>query len=300
MTTGHTATPAPSVTDIHIPAGASGHDGLAVDITPECAGWTYSGLRVAVLEAGVPQTLSTGESELIVLPLAGACSVEVDGQGYELAGRGGVFTGITDYLYVPRHKELTLVSADGGRFALPSALASRDLPVAYYGREQVRVDLRGAGDCSRQVNNYALANGVETSHLLCCEVLTPGGNWSSYPAHKHDERSEAERELEEIYYFEIADSPEGGPGFGLHATYAASQDRPIDLCISVRKGDVALVPYGYHGPCVAAPGYDMYYLNVMAGPDEDLVWLAPDDPAHHWIRGTWETQEVDPRLPMSR
>lgn len=106
--------------------------------------------------------------------------------------------------------------------------------------------------------------------------------------------------FEEIYYFEIADSPEGNPGFGLHATYAARQDRPIDLCVPVRKGDVALVPYGYHGPCVAAPGYDMYYLNVMAGPDEDLVWLAPDDPSHHWIRATWEAQEVDPRLPMAR
>lgn len=300
MTTGRTAIPAPSITDIHIPAGSSGHDGLAVDITPERAGWTYSGLRVTVLEQGASQTLSSGESELLVLPLEGGCAVEIDGQGYELDGRAGVFTGITDYLYIPRHKDFILSSPGGGRFALPSARAARDLPVAYYGREQVRVDLRGAGDCSRQVNNYCLANGVETSHLLCCEVLTPGGNWSSYPAHKHDERSEAERELEEIYYFEIADSPEGGPGFGLHATYAASQDRPIDLCVPVRKGDVALVPYGYHGPCVAAPGYDMYYLNVMAGPDEDLVWLAPDDPSHHWIRSTWESQEVDPRLPMAR
>ena len=74
----------------------------------------------------------------------------------------------------------------------------------------------------------------------------------------------------------------------------------IDLCREVHDGDVALVPHGYHGPCVAAPGYDMYYLNVMAGQNEDLVWLAPDDPAHHWIRATWENQEVDPRLPMNK
>ena len=169
----------------------------------------------------------------------------------------------------------------------------------YFGRDQVGTGVRGAGDCSRQVNNYALNNGVETSHLLVTEVLTPGGNWSSYPAHKHEAHSEDERELEEVYYFEIAASPAGEPGFGLHRTYGSSPDKPIDLCVEVHDGDVALVPYGYHGPCVAAPGYDMYYLNVMAGPEDDLVWLAPDDPAHHWIRESWESQEPDPRLPMA-
>ena len=286
--------------DIHVPAGSTGHDSLTVDISAADAGWTYSGLRVAVLEAGESLALDTGDDELLVLPLAGGVDVETGGEVHRLTGRSGVFQGITDSLYVPRRTAMTLTSAAGGRFALPAATAVRDLPVRYLGRDQVRTDLRGAGDCSRQVNNYALNNGVETSHLLCCEVLTPGGNWSSYPAHKHDRRGADERELEEIYYFEIASSPAGDPGFGLHRTYASDPDRPIDLCVEIRDGDVALVPHGYHGPCVAAPGYDMYYLNVMAGPDEDLVWLAPDDPAHHWIRDTWEGQDVDPRLPMTR
>ena len=286
--------------DLHVPAGSTGHDSLTVDISAADAGWTYSGLRVAVLEAGESLALDTGDDELLVLPLAGGVDVETGGEVHRLTGRSGVFEGITDSLYVPRRTAMTLTSAAGGRFALPAATAVRDLPVRYLGRDQVRTDLRGAGDCSRQVNNYALHNGVETSHLLCCEVLTPGGNWSSYPAHKHDRRGADERELEEIYYFEIASSPAGDPGFGLHRTYASDPDRPIDLCVEIRDGDVALVPHGYHGPCVAAPGYDMYYLNVMAGPDEDLVWLAPDDPAHHWIRDTWEGQDVDPRLPMTR
>ena len=286
--------------DLHGPAGATRHDSLTVDISAADAGWTYSGLRVAVLEAGESLALDTGDDELLVLPLAGGVDVETGGEVHRLTGRSGVFQGITDSLYVPRRTAMTLTSAAGGRFALPAATAVRDLPVRYLGRDQVRTDLRGAGDCSRQVNNYALNNGVETSHLLCCEVLTPGGNWSSYPAHKHDRRGADERELEEIYYFEIASSPAGDPGFGLHRTYASDPDRPIDLCVEIRDGDVALVPHGYHGPCVAAPGYDMYYLNVMAGPDEDLVWLAPDDPAHHWIRDTWEGQDVDPRLPMTR
>lgn len=289
-----------TTSDMHLPAGATGHDLFTVDICPQRAGWEYSGLRVAALDAGARLSLQSGESELLVLPLAGGVVVGVDGTDYELAGRTSVFTEVTDYLYVPRRRSLTLTSPQGGRVALPSARAVRDLPVRYFGRDQVRTDLRGAGDCSRQVNNYALSNGVETSHLLCCEVLTPGGNWSSYPAHKHDAKGVDERELEEIYYFEIAPGPGGEPGFGLHRTYASSAERPIDVCAEVRHGDVALVPHGYHGPCVAAPGYDMYYLNVMAGPDEDLVWLAPDDPAHHWIRGTWEDQEIDPRLPMTR
>ena len=285
--------------DLHVPAGSTGHDSLTVDISAADAGWTYSGLRVAVLEAGESLALDTGDDELLVLPLAGGVDVETGGEVHRLTGRSGVFEGITDSLYVPRRTAMTLTSAAGGRFALPAATAVRDLPVRYLGRDQVRTDLRGAGDCSRQVGDYALNNGVETSHLLCCEVLTPGGNWSSYPAHKHDRRGADERELEEIYYFEIASSPAGDPGFGLHRTYASDPDRPIDLCVEIRDGDVALVPHGYHGPCVAAPGYDMYYLNVMAGPDEDLVWLAPDDPAHHWIRDTWEGQDVDPRLPMT-
>ncbi|SPT52836.1 5-deoxy-glucuronate isomerase [Actinomyces bovis] len=283
----------------HVRAGSTGHDSLTVDITPEQAGWSYSGLRVAVLAPGQTLTLESGEAELLVLPLAGACTVEVGGQAYELAGRESVFKQITDYLYVPRASTFTITSAAGGRFALPSAVAEADLPVRYFPREQVGVSIRGAGDCSRQVNNYALNNDVLTSHLLVTEVLTPGGNWSSYPAHKHEQKTETERELEEIYYFEIASSPEGGPGFGLHRTYASNPEQPIDVCVEVRDGDVALVPYGYHGPCVAAPGYDMYYLNVMAGPETDLVWLAPDDPAHHWLRASWESQETDPRLPMA-
>lgn len=284
----------------HVRAKTTGHDKLSVDISPQQAGWAYSGLRVVVLGPGESLVLASGPSELFVLPLQGGCQVEIDGRVLQVEGRPSVFTHITDYLYVPRNATFTISSAQGGRFALPSAVAESDLPVRHLSREQVATSIRGAGDCSRQVSNYALNNDVLTSHLLVTEVITPGGNWSSYPAHKHEEASEVERELEEIYYFEITSSPEGGPGFGLHRTYSSSPQRPIDLCVEVRDGDVALVPHGYHGPCVAAPGYDMYYLNVMAGPSTDLVWLAPDDPTHHWVRQSWQDQAPDPRLPMAR
>ena len=283
--------------DIYVAANSSGHGDFSVDISPERAGWGFSGLKVLNLAPGEKQELATGPDEILVLPLSGSCDVTVDGKDYHLDGRSGVFAEITDFLYVGRNEAPTITSKDGGRFALPSARASRALPTQYYGRDKVRVDLRGAGDCSRQVNNYALANGVETSHLLCCEVLTPGGNWSSYPAHKHDETTADERELEEIYYFEIAQRPTG-EGFAFHRTYG-TPDRPIELTKEVHSGDVVLIPHGYHGPTVGAPGYDLYYLNVMAGPAEDLVWKSTDDPHYHWIRDTWEHEAIDPRLPMA-
>ncbi len=100
--------------------------------------------------------------------------------------------------------------------------------------------------------------------------------------------------LEEIYYYEIAAGPTG-PGVGYQRVYG-TPDRPIDLLVEVRDGDVVLIPHGWHGPAMAAPGYDLYYLNVMAGPGPERAWRITDDPAHAWIRGTWASQPVDPRL----
>ncbi len=285
--------------DLLLRAGATAHGSYTLDVTPERAGWRFSGLKVLELPAGGSQELSTGQDELLVLPLSGSCTVTVEGRTYELAGRPDVFTAVTDYLYVPIGTTATVTSADGGTFALPTARATRRLPVSYQGADRVRTELRGAGQASRQVNNYALNNDVETDHLLVCEVLTPGGNWSSYPPHKHDEHNENERELEEIYFFDVRPGPDGSPGFAFHRTYGTER-KPIDIAAEVRAGDVVLTPHGYHGPSMAAPGYDLYYLNVMAGPAEDRTWLMTDDPAHTWVRATWESQEVDPRLPMTR
>lgn len=280
-----------------IRAGETAHHQFALDVTPERAGWSFSGIKVVELTPGGTQELVPGDDEMLVLPLAGSCVVDVDGSRYELAGRPDVFSAVTDYLYLPREATATITSADGGRFALPTARATRRLAVSYRPAAEVRVELRGAGQASRQVNNYALGNDLETDHLLVCEVLTPGGNWSSFPPHKHDEHTEHERELEEIYLFDIRSGPDG-EGFGFHRTYG-TLERPIEIAEEVRAGDVVLTPHGYHGPSMAAPGYDMYYLNVMAGPVEDGTWLMTDDPAHHWIRATWDQQKVDPRLPMT-
>jgi len=284
--------------DLLIHAGETANDHYAMDITPERAGWRFSGIKIVELDAGGSQELSTGDDEALVLPLRGSCSVQAEGISYELAGRPDVFTAITDYLYLPRETTATITSARGGRFAIPTARATHRLEISYRPASDVHVDLRGAGSCSRQVNNYALGNDLDTDHLLVCEVLTPGGNWSSYPPHKHDVHSEVERELEEIYYFDVRPGPDG-PGFAFHRTYGTTE-RPIEISAEVRAGDVVLTPHGFHGPSMAAPGYDLYYLNVMAGPAEDGTWLMTDDPAHHWIRGTWDSQDVDSRLPMTR
>lgn len=283
------------MTDYVLRAGTTGHDAFTVDITPESAGWTYSGLKVAALTPGESVTLDTGASEYLVLPLEGACTVRVGDEVVEIAGRTSIWGQPTDYLFVGRGQTITVSSPDGGRIALPNAVATTDRPTRYCPATEVRMELRGAGNCSRQVMNYALNNAVDTDRLLVCEVLTPGGNWSSYPPHKHDEETEHEHELEEVYYFEVR-GDEHGPGLAFHSTYG-TPDRPIEVEARVASGDTALVPHGWHGPCVAAPGYDLYYLNVMAGPFGP-DWKSTDDPCFSWVRGTWDTQDIDPRLPM--
>jgi 5-deoxy-glucuronate isomerase len=282
---------------LHHARGSLAQGPYALALTPEQAGWAYSGLHVLELGAGQSEELSTADDEMLVLPLAGACVVECDGQRFELAGRPDVFSAVTDFAYLPRDTTARVRSEAGGRFALPAARASRRLAARYVPAADVPVELRGAGSCSRQVNNFCTPEAFEADRLIACEVLTPGGNWSSYPPHKHDEERPGESVLEEIYYFELRGGA-AGAGVGYHRVYGTAT-RPIDLLAEVRSGDVVLVPHGWHGPSMAAPGYDMYYLNVMAGPAQ-RAWLISDDPAHAWVRDTWAGQRPDARLPMAR
>jgi 5-deoxy-glucuronate isomerase len=278
--------------------GGMAREPFALEVTPELAGWGFSGLRVAELAPGAMVTLETGEDELIVLPLGGTCSVRIDDVEFELHGRADVFSAVTDFAYAPREARLQISSPAGGRFALPSARAARQLQPRYVPASEVPVELRGAGQASRQVNNFCSPEAFEADRLIAVEVLTPGGNWSSYPPHKHDETIPGqELPLEEIYYFEVAPGP-GGPGFGYQRVYGSGPGREGDVCTEVHTGDIVLMPHGYHGPSMAAPGYHLYYLNVMAGPVERR-WLFRDDPAHAWIRATWDSQELDPRLPLT-
>ena len=282
----------------HRPARAPAAGEWIVDITPENAGWGYSGLRVVELSPGGRLDHATGADEVIVLPLAGSARVTCDGETIDLIGRRDPFSGPSDLSYLPRDASVRIQSASGGRFALASARAEERLPFRYGPAEGVPVELRGAGACSRQVRNFASPSGFSAQRLIAVEVITPGGNWSSYPPHKHDEVAPSEGILEEIYYYEIA-SGSAGPGMGYQRVYGTT-DRPIDVLVEVRNRDVVLIPHGWHGPSMAVPGYDMYYLNVMAGPGAERAWRITDDPAHAWVRETWASQDVDPRLASRR
>jgi 5-deoxy-glucuronate isomerase len=281
----------------HRPAGSLVAEGWAVSLDPPGAGWGFTGLRVAELAPGTPLTFATGDDEALVLPLSGSVTVDCDGEVAELAGRKDVFAGVTDFAYLPLGSQVTLTSDAGARAAVPTARARRRLAFRHLPASGVVVELRGAGPSSRQVNNFGTPEVLDADRLMACEVLTPAGNWSSFPPHKHDEdRGSEESELEEIYYFEVGDGP-GGRGLGYQRVYGTSE-RPIDVLAEVRSGDVVLVPHGWHGPSMAVPGYDLYYLNVMAGPGEERAWRICDDPAHAWVRDSWAGQPLDPRLPM--
>jgi 5-deoxy-glucuronate isomerase len=268
---------------------------------PKDAGWRYTGLRVLTIAAGASRTIRTGEFEAFALPLRGGCEVSVDGEAFTLRGRDSVFTRVTDFAYLPRDAEVTLASDGGCELALPMARCTRRLDPRYGPADEVPVEVRGSGNATRQVTNFGVP-GVwdHADKLSACELITPDGNWSSYPPHKHDEASECEVINEEIYYFRIAGRDGVTPardGFGLHRTYTA--DGEIDEDVAVRDGDVFLIPRGYHGPCVAAPGYPMYYLNVLAGPADERSMAFCDDPAHTWVRDSWAGQTEDPRCPVT-
>ncbi|WP_237225156.1 5-deoxy-glucuronate isomerase [Rothia nasisuis] len=273
----------------------------AYDSATVIDGWKHTGIKTATF-TNEPLTLAAADEERIIIPLTGDVTTTVQGTTYLLAGRPSVFHGPADVLYTGVNTEITLKATPGVRVAIASGPAHKDYPVRHIKKAEIPVELRGAGTSSRQVHNFGTPATLEADRLIVCEVITPAGNWSSYPPHKHDEDKDGETALEEIYYFETRPTPGAPPeatdAIGYQRVYA-SDDRPIDVNEEVRSGDVVLVPYGWHGPAMAAPGYDLYYLNVMAGPGPVRDWLISDDPHHGWVRDTWEGRELDPRLPFT-
>lgn len=192
--------------------------------------------------------------------------------------------------------------------ALPASRCEKVLPPRYGAAADVPVEVRGAGPATRQVNNFGVPGFWDhADKLICCELITPPGNWSSYPPHKHDASAPCPVVNEEIYYYRIAGDDQVTPsrqGFGYHRTYTGPEHdaaglAALDELIEVRDHDVVLIPHGYHGPCIAAPGYPMYYLNIMAGPADDRALAFCDDPDHAWVRETWVGMETDPRCPVT-
>jgi 5-deoxy-glucuronate isomerase len=269
-------------------------------VTPESAGWSYCGLRVVSIPAGGRKDLSTGGEEFAVLPLAGSVTLEANEHTFTLAGRESVFANVSDWAYLPMSTHWNVHSFAGAQVALASARATRQFEPAYVSAMSVPVEVRGAGSATRQIVNFLAPGAFDgVDRLICVEVLTPDGNWSSYPPHKHDDTPDSLANNEEIYYFRVGRSGSvetSAEGFALHRTYTA--DGAIDATVTVRDGDVFLVPRGYHGPSVAAPGYPLYYLNVMAGPNAERTMAIVDDPSYAWVRESWDGMQTDTRVPM--
>jgi len=281
------------MTQLFYPAGTAGTGQYSVDITPARADWAYSGLKVVSLAAGERVEIETGSAEAAVLPLAGSCVVEIEHKRFDLEGRDSVFSGISGFAYAPIESELRITAPGGGEFAICTAAATRRIDPYQVPAAAIAVEVRGGGPGTRQINNFLSADVWEADKMIAVEVITPEGGWSSYPPHKHDEMSETEVPLEEIYYFRIA----GDQGTGFFSCYTL--DGSINESVTVRDGDTFLVPRGFHGPAAATPGHHMYYLNVMAGPSADREWRFCDDPAHAWARSALEELDPDPRLPLT-
>jgi 5-deoxy-glucuronate isomerase len=247
----------------------------------ETFGFEFLGMRVLRLDAGKSFEESTAGRELAIVMLGGTCAVESSAGNFPtVGGRTDVFSGLPHTLYLPIATKYTLRATTACDIVLCYSKAEERHPAALVTPEQVRVEIRGGGNATRQIN-HMLQPAFPAHRILICEVFTPSGNWSSYPPHKHDVHNPpGEVDLEEYYYYRI-DKQEG---YAIQKVYTG--DRRIDETITVRDGDLVLVPEGYH-PVVAAPGYHVYYLNALAGSARSMA--ASDDPAYAWVRNTWKS-----------
>jgi 5-deoxy-glucuronate isomerase len=253
-------------------------------ITPADAEWRYLTFGVERITSAERET---GDEELALVLLAGACTISGDGFAFELGPRAGVFEQLPWTVYLPRDTSYRIQG--DAELAIASAPVEQRLEPVLQLPEEVEVEVRGAGNATRQINNM-IQPGFPAERLLVVEVLTPSGSWSSYPPHKHDEdRPPDEVKLEEVYYYRAP----ADPAFAFQRLY--SPQHGFDETWTVRGGDVVLVPYGYH-PFTAAPGYDFYYLNALAGDHHSMA--NTDDPALAWIRDTWAELPKDPRVPL--
>ncbi|MEY2443664.1 MAG: 5-deoxy-glucuronate isomerase, partial [Ilumatobacteraceae bacterium] len=190
---------------LHRPAGTLADGDLQVSLTPGQAGWVYTGLMVVLLQPGVERSIELGDSEAVVLPLSATdVSVTIDDQHFTLDGRISVFDRVTDFAYAPRNAVVRITAPAGGDVAIATSKCERRLTARYGSADDVAVELRGAGPATRQVNNFLSPEAwPHADKLMCVELITPDGNWSSYPPHRHDDSPECPVNNEEIYYFRI-------------------------------------------------------------------------------------------------
>jgi 5-deoxy-glucuronate isomerase len=253
-------------------------------------GFEFLAFENRKLAAGEMFRGATGARELAIVLLGGVCSVSsCKGTFPSIGKRSNVFSGLPHTLYLPVSTEFQLTAESDCDIAFCYCRAEECHPAKLVAPEDVTVEIRGGGNATRQIN-HIIRPSFAAHRLLVCEVYTPSGNWSSYPPHKHDVHNPpGEVDLEEIYYYRI-DRPEG---YAIQRVYTSN--RRLDAALTVRDGDLVLIPEGYH-PVVAAHGYNVYYLNALAGTARSMA--ASDDPEYAWVRSTWTSQ--DPRVPLVR
>jgi 5-deoxy-glucuronate isomerase len=256
-------------------AGPPDGEGRIVAVTPESAGWRHTGFEAYRMSGGATVRRDGGTREECLVLLAGGVRIAAAGAAVDLGPRRDPFTDLPWAMLLPAGEAYAIEAlTDGTELAIGSAPGDAGGRPQVVTPDSITVEVRGSGAMERSIRPILMEDRAAHS-LLVVEVLTPAGHWSSYPPHRHDrDDPPRERQLEEVYHHRLRDPR----GFALQRVY--SDDRELDERIVVGDGDTVLVPRGYH-PVAAAPGYELYYLNVMAGPVRE--WLVHHDPDHAWL-----------------
>jgi 5-deoxy-glucuronate isomerase len=255
----------------------SGATGKVHDITPRSAGWGYVGFGLYRLAPAEGAREPTQDREVILVLVEGRASFEVGGEDIgTIGGRMSVFEQTKPWcVYVPNGSTWSVRAASGCTLAVCSAPGRGGHRWRIIGPDDIGGETRGRGANTRHIHAIAMEDADVADSLLVTEVFTPQGNWSSYPPHRHDEDNYPSMTyLEETYYHRLNPAQ----GFGFQRVF--TEDGTLDESMAVRDHDVVLVPRGHH-PCAAPYGYEMYYLNVMAGPLRK--WRFQNHPDHDWI-----------------
>ncbi len=281
--------------------GNSVDPNVIVEVRPEQAGWGTIHFQARRLAKSQSWSFKTGSNELALVLLGGRLEIDSNrGHWTGIGERQNVFAGLPYALYLPRQTTFSVRALSDCEFAAAWAPTESDHPARLISPSEIHVEIRGGDHATRQINSI-LPPDFPCGRLVVVEVYTPGGNWSSYPPHKHDlhktnpDGAILEADLDEIYYYKI-DRPEG---YALQWIYTDPESPlhkagfPIDTTVHARNDDVVLIPEGYH-PVSSPPGYTSYYLNVLAGSAQSLA--SSDDPAYAWVKHSY--QNKDPRVPI--
>jgi 5-deoxy-glucuronate isomerase len=275
------------ISPIHSSKLPSEKSGELLHITRDRANWKWMSFFVRRLQPGELFRTRTGDEEAAFIVLGGTCIADWGQGARQIGKRQNVFDGFPFSLYVSKQTEVSFMAETACEIAECRVPSTTRLESKLITPDEVVSTFRGGGNASRQIVDI-LPPSFPADKLIVIEVYTPGGNWSSYPPHKHDHHNPPnEVDLDEIYYFRTR-QPEG---FAFQYLYGGSESG--ERILKAQDGDLVLVHSGYHS-VVAGPGYDVYYLNFLAGSSRQVA--VTEDPRHSWIRSTWPV--LDPRLPI--